>query len=754
MPFLVSVTGRVVQSGEATERFLWDLRRTVCDLFADNYYGYMTELCHEHGLQFSTEGYGNGSFDNLQINGLPDIPMAEFWVGGGAVETTKMVSSSAHTHGKHIVGAESFTADDQHAKWLYDPYSLKALGDKMFSLGINRYIFHRYAMQPWLDLEPGMTMGPWGTNFDRTITWWDQGRAWIQYVTRCQYMLQRGQFVADVLAFEGDDGPNDLPLMRGTTVPAGYDYDGCDSKVLAQARVENGQVVLPSGMRYRVLMLPDSPWMTTKTVRKINDLVLAGAVVVGPQPKRSPSYSDHGAGDAAIEKLGNRLWGGNTGKGKVFSGKTVGQVLHAIGVGDDVQSTKPVNWIHRSVGGDDVYFVANPAYQPIEADVTFRVRGKQPEFWNPETGTIQRAMIWRSAGRDTTVPLRLESAGSVFVVFRKAPPATHLTAVNWLGAGDTEPKPPKIEVMSARWEAVDGTGGIDVTAKVRDLVQSGEESIGATNANFGDPTMNHVKRLRIVYEVGAKRVDKNIPENESLDFSPSGADNALPYYTAQDGKLSIWRTGKVELRYSNGVKKIVSAAPARKAVDVAWELSFPPHKGAPPSARLGKLISWSDSDVEGIKYFSGTATYRTSFNAGSFHPSGPLTSPAYWLDLGRVKNFAEVTLNGHAFPTLWKAPFRLDVSKWLKPGSNALEVKVTNLWPNRLIGDEHYPPEAKYNGPILAWPDWIKNGTPRPPTKRVTFTTWQFFQKDSPLLESGLIGPVKILRVPSIKVSP
>lgn len=749
MPYLVCVTGRVVQSGEVTERFLWDLRRTVCDLFADNYYGYMTELCHRNGLQFSTEGYGNGSFDNLQINGLPDTPMAEFWIGGLATETTKMVSSSGHTYGKPIIGAESFTADDSHAKWLYDPYSIKALGDKMFSLGVNRYIFHRYALQPWLDLEPGMTMGPWGTNFDRTITWWDQGRAWIQYVTRCQYMLQSGRFVADVLAFEGDDGPNDLPLMRGTTVPEGYDYDGCDTKVLLTAHVENGDIVLPSGMRYRLLMLPESTWMTAKTMRKIDELVRAGASLLGSPPKKSPTLGDMDQGDLAVADLSGRLWNGDTGKGKVIVGMTVAQALQEVGVVKDLDSSAPVNWIHRVVGKDDVYFVANPAYRPIDFDASFRVDGKQPEIWNPETGTTEKVMAWKSGEGRTKIPLRLESAGSTFVVFRHPAPENHLVDVKWLGAGDTAPKPPAIEVVEARWEAVDGTGGVDVTEKAREMVQRGEPSIAATNANFGDPTLNHLKRLRIVYTIDGKRFSRDVGENDSLEFVSPGPDDARPTVTMRDGKLEVWRSGKVELDSSGSDRRVVSGAASEKALDLKWQVDFPPKKGAPASIRLDKLISWSDSNVDGVKYFSGTATYRTTFESGSLNRSGA----SYWLDLGRIKNFAEITLNGHSLPTLWKAPFRIDVSQWLKQGENSLEVKVTNLWPNRLIGDEQFPPEAKFNGPIQEWPEWIKKGTRRPPTQRVTFTTWQFFKKDSPLLESGLIGPVKLLRIPEFEVS-
>jgi hypothetical protein len=750
MPYLVAVTGRVVGSGDATERFLWDVRRTVCDLFADNYYGYMVELCHRNGLQFSTEGYGNGSFDNLQINGLPDVPMAEFWVGGGAVETTKMVSSSAHTHGKRVVGAESFTADDQHAKWLYDPYSLKALGDQMFSLGINRYIFHRYALQPWLNVEPGMTMGPWGTNFDRTITWWDQGRAWIKYVSRCQFMLQAGRFAADLLVFEGDDGPNDLPLMKGTTVPQGYDYDGCDAKVLWQAHVEHGQLVLPSGMRYRLLVLPDSPWMTAKTARKVNELVKAGAVVLGPKPKKSPTLADRGAGDAQVAKLGDNLWGGHTGNGKVLSQMTIGGALKTMHIGKDFEATKALNWIHRTAGKEDIYFVANPEYRPIDVDATFRVAGRQPELWNPETGSIEKALAWKSSNGRTTVPLRLESAGSVFVVFRNDAPKSHLSSVRWLGAADKASKPPVISIVEAHYDAIDGTGGADVTEKAREIVQLGGTGIAASNANFGDPTAQHAKQLRVVYTLNGKRFDRTVAENETMDFVQPQPDDARPTVTQQDGKLLVWRPGKVELESSRGHTRLFTAKPTEKRLNLAWNLSFPPKKGAPAKVHLDKLISWPESKIDGVKYFSGTAVYRTSFDSGSLHTHGA----GYWLDLGKVKNFAEVTLNGHAMPTLWKAPFRLDVTPWLRQGANKLEVRVTNLWPNRLIGDEQFPPDAKYNGPIQEWPEWVKKGLPRPQTKRVTFTTWQFFKKNSPLLESGLIGPVELLRIPEFAVNP
>lgn len=742
MPYLPVVTGRVVQGPEVSERFMWDWRRTVCDLYAENYFGYFKELCHKNGLKFSTEGYGNGSFDNLQVSGMADIPMGEFWVPNGmAQESTKLAASAGHTNGRPVIGAESFTADDNRGRWLVDPYSIKALGDRIFTLGINRYIFHRYAHQPWLNLEPGMTMGPWGMNLERTITWWDQGAAWMKYITRCQYLLQSGRFMADVVVFTGEEGPNDLPLLRGNTVPVGYDYDGCDATVLQKMRVENGQIVIPSGMRYRVLMLPDSTLMTPKTIKKVAELIRAGATVMGPKPTKSPSLADMGAGDQEVQRIANQVWG------KVFVGKTVKQVLDQKRILPDVQSSKPVNWIHRFDQGTDLYFVANPAYKSGSIDVTFRTSGRLPELWNPETGTIEPATIWEEKGGRTRVTLRLESAGSVFVVFRKPSMGLRLQSVNWLGASTAPVKPPKIVIISARYEATDGAGGVDVTSKVKSMIESGETEIAATNSNFGDPTYNHVKRLHLVYTIDGKEMTRDLDENQSIELAGAVGEDTPPDYLITNGQIEAWKSGNFEIVGANGKKTIFKGNPKTYPIAGGWDISFPPKKGAPTSIKMPALASWTESDVDGVKYFSGTATYTKSFSAPKDR-SGPM-----WLDLGRVKNFADVELNGHKFETLWKAPFRVEVSKYLKAGGNKLTVKVTNLWPNRLIGDEQYPPEADYRGPIQSWPKWILDGSPRPKTDRISFTTWHFYNKDSALLESGLIGPVQLIH-PSVYFLP
>ncbi|MBS1713035.1 MAG: hypothetical protein JST30_01725 [Armatimonadetes bacterium] len=765
LPFLPVVTGRLIGSGETSERFLWDLRRTVSDLFADNYFAYFGELCRKNGLLFSTEGYGNGSFDNLQVSGMADVPMGEFWsFDGMAQETTKLAASAAHTNGRKFVGAEAFTADENQGRFQIDPYSIKALGDRIFSYGINRYIFHRYAHQPWTGVEPGMTMGPWGMHLDRTETWWDQGSAWMKYIARCQYLLQSGRFVADVLVFTGEEGPNDLPMMKGTVVPNGYDYDGCDLTVLQKARVDKGETVLPSGMRYRLLVLPDSRYMTLRTLKTVEALVRAGATVVGPKPQFSPSLSEGPDADKAVRALADKVWGpdgGPSGGFRYGSGKTYGtsplaDVLKSM-VGPDVTvngaPATSLNWIHRLVDQSDVYFVANPKYASVTRTIGFRVADLEPELWDPETGSVSPAPLWQRSGGRTNVTLPFGPAQSVFVVFRKPAKGAHTATAQRLDPSGSVPVTPKIGVVSARYEAVDGTGGVDVTQKVAQMVAEGSTEISANNSNFGDPTYNHVKHLKIVYTVDGKRIETTVAENGVLAFVPVKPDDVPPDFEFVDGKMFVWNPGFYAVTDSKGGSRTWRVpAPKETPVKGPWTVGFQKGRGAPAQARFDTLASWTENTDSGVKFFSGTATYTTTFDVA---PSVRAGGQTVWLDLGKVKNFADVTLNGRRFPTLWKAPFRLDVTKAVQSGANRLEVKVTNLWPNRLIGDEQLPDENEWRGSAIAkLPDWALDMKPRPKSDRVAWTTWHFFRKDSKLLESGLIGPVRLrssVPVPLVK---
>jgi hypothetical protein len=774
MPYLPAITGRVVESLEKSERFLWDFRRTVADLWAANYYGYFGELCRKHGMLSSAEPYGNGGFDNLQCGGLVDVPMGEFWVpNAGAGETLKLASSAAHTNGRKYAGAESFTAGESQGRWLVDPYSIKALGDYVFTLGINRYIFHRYAHQPWMGLYPGMTMGPWGTQLERTITWWNQAPAWFRYIARCQYLLQSGKFVADVCYFEGEAGPNDLPGRPGLNppLPAGYDYDGCDATVVMnRMEAKNGRIVLPDGMSYGALVLPDSRFTTPALARKIRDLVRAGATVIGPKPTQSPSLQGYPRCDAEVSAIGKEVWGncdGRTvkqhayGKGRVVWGMTMPEALALLKTLPDFEygatrGAKLVD-IHRRVGDAEVYFVSNQQYRDAAVDCRFRVKGKLPELWHADTGAIELAPLWREEGGRTVVSLRMEPAASVFVVFRKPAKGDHLTHIARSGPEAPKPVAERIEVTLARYEARDGSRGADVTARVAEMVAEGETEIPASNGVFGDPVPLVVKRLRVEYRLNGKPMQATADEGGSVLLgsrarTPARSEWSVRVDATGAAILTPWLAGTYGIRTASGKTRTIAVSSGADELQVAgpWRVRFTPGWGAPPEATLPELASWSDNAQEGIRYFSGSATYVKDINVPA-SVLGPGRDVA--LDLGSVKNFAEVTLNGRYLGVLWKAPFRVNITGMLKTGRNTLAIKVTNLWPNRLIGDEQKPPDVEWSGNRLrAWPDWVWSGKPRPKTGRYTFTTWRFWRKDSPLLESGLLGPVVIRSAKTVTV--
>jgi hypothetical protein len=325
LPFFPVMTGRVVDNLEVSERFLWDLRQTISDLVVQNYAGRFRELAHKHGLRLSIEAY-DGCCDDMTYAGQADEPMGEFWswtFGSGADWCTEM-ASAAHIYGKQILGAEAFTATDQE-KWLGHPGNIKALGDWAFCEGINRFVFHRYALQPWADVKPGMSMGPWGLHYERTSTWWEQSKGWHEYLSRCQFLLQQGQFVADVcyLAPEAAPGRFHAPAMPGNpSHRPGYNFDGCTPEVvLKQMKVKDGQLVLPSGMSYRVLVLPEVETMTPQLLRKVAELVKAGAKVVGPAPLRSPSLADYPRCDEEVRALTRELWPAGAGQGTAAAGR-------------------------------------------------------------------------------------------------------------------------------------------------------------------------------------------------------------------------------------------------------------------------------------------------------------------------------------------------------------------------------------------------------------------------------------------------
>ena len=761
LKYLPVFTGRIVESPEVTARFLWDMRRTVADLFAENYYGHFAELCRQHGLRSDVEPY-TGPYESLQCGRPEDVVMGEFWSGSQGDSSVKLAASVAHIYGKPVAGAESFTAGEGDARWQLDPYALKPLGDLMFCQGINRYYFHRYAMQPWTNRWPGMTMGEFGINFDRTQTWWTQGRPWIDYITRCEFLLQQGKAVTDAAYFDGLSAP--VVIRDGNPpLPPGYDYDAVNADVLLHgATVKNGRLTLASGANYAMLILPpDDINLTPSMLECLRKLVRAGAVIVGPRPQHSPSLADYPECDVQVKKLADQLWGAcdgadiqenSYGKGRLIWGKSPAQIFASLDISPDFEfhGSSPATrlaFTHRSTGDIDIYFVSNQQRQFDSADCTFRVSGKIPELWHPDTGMMEPAPVWSVKDGRTAVHLDFDPAGSVFVVFRyTAHGADHVVATS----GDISTNPsvaPKLEIQHAVYGVIDGTNEMDVTEKVSALTQSGEQIMAGNDLAGRDPAPGHGKELRVDYTFDGRPDHAIARENEALILPLVSAFVRSPQWAVavDDGssKIKTFGNGQFELHTADRKTLRATAAglPAPQPVTGSWNLSFPPNWGAPPSIVLNDLTSWTDSTNSGVHYFSGTATYEKDIEIpADYLPAGA----ELWLDLGTVKNFAEVSLNGQDFGVLWKPPFRVNITATAKPGVNHLVIKVTNLWPNRLIGDEQLPPDCEWDGDKLkAWPQWLLDGQPSP-TGRLTFTTWHHLKKDSPLLESGLLGPVTL----------
>jgi hypothetical protein len=455
--FLPAMSGRVVESREVSERFLWDLRQTAQTLVVENHAQRLKELGRRHGLEFSIEPYDLNPCSDLELGGVADVPMCEFWSAGYGFDTAFScieAASIAHTNGRPVVAAESFTSDNNEA-WGQYPGSMKAQGDWAFCTGINRIVFHRYQHQPWLDRFPGMTMGPYGVHWERTQTWWDMVPAYHAYLSRCQQMLRRGVSVADILYLAPEGAPHVFrPPVSATTggkTPdrLGYNFDGCaPSTLLARAAVRDGRIVFPDGMSYRVLALPEFDTMTPALLRKICDLTTAGATVIGAPPRKSPSLIGYPQCDQEVQKLAALLWGTgvpvaerNVGKGRVIyssvkeskpatppfadlypSYEMTADVLARMNVPPDFASTGNLRYTHRREGETDLYFVANRDVQPTSVTCRFRVSGRKPEWWDPMTGDRRDLPEFREQEGITVVPLRLEAEQSGFVVFRK--PAT------------------------------------------------------------------------------------------------------------------------------------------------------------------------------------------------------------------------------------------------------------------------------------------------------------------------------------------
>jgi hypothetical protein len=646
--------GVIIGNSDVVARFHDDFDRTIQDCLGDNFYGHFTDLCHENGLIMGSEAAGPNDIppeDALKNLGRCDFPAGEFWVhynASGGYDTNKMLrlnlkqtATAAHVYGRRQAEAESFTQmEPNRTHWSLGPGDLKPYANDAFCAGINRLMLHQATCQPPSDGKPGYEFCA-GQHFNPNITWWEQSPAFFTFLSRCSYLLQQGNFSADVCFYLGERPPLLAPPKYiDPSLGPGYDCDYCNAEVLlTRMSVKDGRLVLPDGASYKLLVLQNcvstvpeicrqvgnyqsltvspvpSKAMSLEVIRKLRVLVRDGATIIGAPPEESASLQNYPQCDQEVRTIAAELWGDldgkrktgrSFGKGRVIWGKSPRDVLLADGFKTDFtytgQTENPddLDYIHRTANGEEIYYVINRKQKPVAVDCTFRVTGKQPEIFDPVGGSIQQARAFRQANGCTTLPMEFDRFGSYFVVFRK-PIANDM-------AGNANTNFPKL-------------------TKLQDLTAS-------------------------------------------------------------------------------------------------WNVSFDPAWGGPAVAEFPELISWTHRSEDGIKSYSGKATYRKTFDLVGDLAGKP---QRLFLDLGDVRNVAEVRLNGKKLGILWCFPWRVDITKAVKGTGNDLEIDVINLWPNRVIADLNLPPDKR----LTKTHDVFRFDMITPKTKP---------------LDSGLLGPVSVLQ--------
>ncbi|MFY9173587.1 glycosyl hydrolase [Petrimonas mucosa] len=603
-PYLPVFNGYVVNSRMESDRFLWDLRRMIADKVAYDYVGGLREVSHQHGLTTWLENYGHWGFPSefLMYGGQSDEIGGEFWSQGdlGDIEN-RAATSAGHIYGKTRISAESNTSGGP--AYSRHPAMMKQRTDRFFAEGINNTLLHVYIMQPYEDKNPGVNAW-FGNEFDRKNTWFTQIDLFTQYLKRVNFMLQQGLNVADVAYFIGEDAPK-MTGVVDPALPLGYQFDYINAEViLRDMTVKDGMLTLPHGTQYRVLVLPKLETMRPELLAKIKDLVAAGACILGPAPKRSPSLQNQPEADNQVKQMASELWGdidGETvkerkfGKGVVMSGLTMEEVFEKIALLPDCKlpEDNSIHYGHRTMAGIEIYFLSNQTDKERIIQPQFRVTGKQPEVWDATSGTIRSLPAFEISGEQTTVPLKLAPYESLFVVFRNkaGKSAGNDIALNY-------PSPDTVKVLQGPW---------------------------------------------------------------MVTFDPAFRGPAAP---------------------------------------VLFET----------------LVDWTTSSNDSIRYYSGTARYNITFTLTEENGDRSIM-----LDLGNLTAMAKVKVNGNYAGGVWTHPYRLDITQWVKPGQNDLEIEVVNNWMNRLIGDLNLPEDQR--------------------------ETWCYvnpYNAKSPLQPSGLFGPVTI----------
>lgn len=608
VPWLPTLTGAIVESSAASDRFLWDFRKTLADLVSEQYYSEIARIAHKEGLTFSGEALEDNRpqlGDDMAMRSYADVPMGALWAlpekGYGRPTYLADVlgaASVAHIYGQNLTGAEIFGAFLR--PWDYMPRDLKATADLALALGVNVFSIHTSVHQPLPDTKPGLALAPFlGQAFTRNETWANQAGPWLTYLARSAYLMRQGQYQADVAYFYGEEAPLTGLFGKGLPddLPREYGFDFINADALhQQLSVQNQKLVTPSGMVYQVLYLGGtSQHMTLNTLERLKALVEQGATIIGKRPEASPSLKD----DAhRFEAIVRQMWPGpgerqtSIGKGQVVSGTALIPAMKVLGIVPDVELSKAQApdkiWTqHRRLeDGSDLYFLSNQSDEPQSLDLRFRTTTGRPELWKANEGEVYKLPYQRES-RLTQVDLTLEARDAVFVIFR-----------------------------------------------------------------------------------------------HDSDYS---------------------------------VENFVDQFQTLQTLEGDWTLAYTDPEGHMLSRQLSPGQSWTTAQDRQLRYFSGTATYRHIFKL----PAVP--DQRAFLDLGDVRDLANVTLNGKALGSLWTPPYRIEITGALRAGNNELEVAVTNPWKNRLIGDV------------------------QPDIKPTSQTYGRTYEQNAALRPAGLLSPVRLM---------
>jgi len=775
--YLLAFTGRYVNSAKDTERFLWDLRRVQSELLVDHYYGGMRDILNKEGLSL-------------------------------------------------LIGNDELPENPSFADY---PSELKAKLDlKLVQRDpLAGYIY--FAHEPHPTAQPGTNIGPYGTPFNRNTTWFNKATDYFEYLHRCQYMLQSGLCVADAAYFLGEEvvGPIDLQNPN-----PGHAFDVLSRDALLQrATVQNHCLVMPDGRSYRFLILPDFKSMSLPVLRKLKALLEDGLWISACKPTTWPglmSLKDQTEWKGIVEDLWNILPDGvyRYGAGRLFIHVPAVKLYEEAKLRPDFSyaSTNPnalVNYLHRRIGSDDAWFVCNNRREKDTILASFRIIGRQPEWWDPQTGEIRPISIFRQHDEQTLIPLTFQPSESGFVVFRKPLKQAVYDGLMNDGVPLLSANPDDFPITTPT--DLKGDFSLTVWAKPEVVAkkdrsyllfpQNGSEKYGVGNAAVGLAIgQNGVRvfeqetqarevlfvpqklegwnliniiyknNVPIVYINGIKAAEGkksafvvHANRNELAPVNPLiqlfQGENTKPVWTAQTldsaavqalfakgrtleglpetltmngnhlfrqkGGYTLLNPGTIQDKPTLLLKKDLPVYDLSRD----WTVHFPEGKGAPEQFAMDSLTSLHQVHEFGVKYFSGTASWQRTFQ---LTPKDLLGNHLI-LDLGQVAILAEIYVNGKSAGMCWKPPFRLDVTNLLRPGENQLDIRVTNLWVNRLIGDEFLPVENQYDawGEIKTLPDWFTSNQPKT-GQRVTFVTWKQYDQNSPLVESGLIGPVTL----------